>query len=232
MVVRDGSSMSALVEFLTGKPTAGIDWKLFAPGGVLLTAGNMPVPADAVSVFLKVDGGFNALVPGMMSSYRDLEYEYDVGGRIVAGQVRYTIEARVPFGVSPDGVRRKLGIDDPSDLPDSDIGLVVAYQSFARLVGASVLADATDDNTQVRDAIEARAALALLPTMSVRIAQKEDSGTSSFQRQVIDWEGIGASLQALVVEGVESLNIEYNPTTGFGAIFLLAGPQTDAFTGQ
>lgn len=231
MILRDGTGSSFLVEFSTGVPdNSAVTWELRSSAGII-TNGTVSVPLDAVSVFINIAANFNTLPLAVLSDYRDLSWSYTVGGRIVNGEARYTLEARLPYGVSTAGVRRKLGIDDPIDLPDGEISVVSAYLSFENTVGADNLASISGKDIVLRDAIEAAAALQLIPTMSVRIAKKEDSGTSSFQRQDVDWATVGAYLEDLVTAGIVAVVPSYDETLGFGALFILAGPATDPFTG-
>jgi hypothetical protein len=164
-----------------------------------------------------------------MSGSRDLEWTYTVGGSVNNGEIRYALEARVPYGASADGVRAKLGVDK-FDLPDSDISLVGAFLKMQDVVGAEALGF-SDNDLAVRHAIEAYAALALIPTMPVRTALKEASGTDSFQRDKIDWDNIAAHLQGIITEGILVVLPTYDVAGLFGAIFILASPSAEPFPG-
>lgn len=231
MIVRANTGVSVLVEFLSGPPDGNIAWNLRGPDGLIITSGTIPAAANAVSANIRIPASFNALLPGLMTGYRDLEWTYDTAGSIVNGEHRYVIEARVPFGASTSGVRTKLGIDDIVDLPDTEISMVSAYTSFVSNLDEDLVAGIDPSNSTVRDAIEATAALAILPSLTVRLAKKEDSGTSSFQRQDIDWDALAGSLGSLVIAGYTAVDPLYDETEGFGVLFMLASPATDAITG-
>lgn len=231
MIVRSGLSITVPVLFSSGHPDAGIAWTLYGTTGSVISTGTAAVASDAVSINLLIDGTLNTLPVDVLYGSRDFAWSYTVGGAIVNGEQRYSIEARAPFGASNDGVRAKLGVE-AKDLPDGDISLIRAYISFRDVVSADALDLITDDGITlaVRDAIEASAALALIPTMAVRVASLEDSGTNSFKRQAIDWEAVALYLAGLVDAGIIAVLPDYDPSPT-GALFILAVPASDPVTG-
>lgn len=234
MKLRSGNAASVLVEFPSGAPDGNLNWTLLGPDGTTITAGAVTVPSNAVSQIITVPAQFNTTDVGELASFRDLTWTYSKGGAVINGEQRYSLEARVPYGASNDGVRTKLGVD-PHDLPDSEISLVQAFYNFADTVGGSEfteLATTPGESLRLRNALEALAALALIPSMQVRIASKESSGTDTFHRQTIDWAALAVDLQAQVTSGITVILPTLDETAGFGAIFILAGPDTDAITGQ
>lgn len=231
MIVRSGTGFTASIYFDNGNPDDVISYRLLDPSGTQLASGAVPVPDDAVSINLSIPGELNLVpAPGVVS-YRDLEWSYTVDGVIQNGETRYTLEIRLPFGVSADGVRAKLGVSK-DDLPDGDIPLARAYLSFRSVVGEDLLAAMAFDTVAVTDAIEAQAALSLIPTMSVRVAASEDSGTNAFKRQKIDWDAVAAGLAATIDAGYLTVLPTYNPTAAFGDLFITVTPATDAITGE
>lgn len=232
MIVRSGLALSIPVLFSSGHPDGSVAWRLFAANGAEIANGTVAVPADAVSVVLPIAAEHNTLAGGALFGSRDFEWSYTTLGMVVNGAQRYSIEARAPYGVSNDGVRSKLGVE-AKDLPDGDISLIRAYVSFRDTVTAELLTAVSDDAVllSIRDAIEAQAALSLIPTMAVRVAVSEDSGTNAYKRQAIDWDSVAESLSGLVNDGILAVNPAYDPTP-IGALFILATPATDPFTGD
>lgn len=230
MIVRSGTAVSFPILFAEGRPDAGVSYTVYDPAGVVLATGTVAVPGDAVSIYLQVDGATNLLATNALLSYRDIEWSYAVGGRIMTGEARYTVEARLPYGVSADGVRAKLGVDK-TDLPDSDISLARAYLNFQGIVGVDRLAAHDPADITVTDAIEAQAALVLIPTMAVRVATKESSGTNQFQRQAIDWDAVATALEGMVSAGYSAVDPAYDETEAFGSLLIVVTPATDAITG-
>jgi len=232
MIVRSGLALSIPVLFSTGQPDGDISWRLLGTAGDVIASGIVAVPSDAVSINLPIASEHNTLADGSLFGSRDFEWSYTVLGALVNGEERYSVEARAPYGASNAGVRAKLGVE-PKDLPDGDISLIRAYVSFRGLVTAELLAAASGDAVllSVRDAIEAQAALNLIPTMAVRVAVSEDSGTNAYKRQAIDWGSIAESLSAIINDAIVAVNPAYDPTPS-GTLFLLATPSTDPITGD
>ena len=232
MIVRSGLALSIPVMFSSGHPDGDIAWRLLGASGDEIASGVAVVPLDAVSVNLPIASTYNVLLPGTLFASRDFEWSYTVNGAVVNGEERYSVEARAPFGASNAGVRAKLGVE-PKDLPDGDISLIRSYIYFRDLVTADRLTAATDDATllSIRDAIEAQAALTLIPTMAVRVAVSEASGTNAYKRQEVEWGAIAESLSTIVSDAIVAVNPTYDPTPT-GALFVLATPATDPFTGD
>jgi len=231
MIVRSGTGVSIPILFSSGNPDGDVTYKIFTPAGETLGSGVITVPDDAVSAVIQVPSERNALPVGVLSSYRDVEWTYTVGDQMVYDEVRYTIEARLPFGVSADGVRAKLGVD-AKDLPNSDISLVKAYLAFQSVVSlADFDMSLAPQVSKIGDAIEALAALILIPTMSVRVASKESSGTNQYQRQEVDWSAVQVNLEGIVSDGYLAANPVYDETANFGSLLIVVRPATDAITG-
>lgn len=235
MIVRSGNAASFLVEFPLGVPDGNLTWKVLAEDGTELANDSVVVPVDATSINLVIPAIHNTLAVGELTGFRDVSWTYTVGGVVINGEARYTLEGRVPFGASADGVRTKLGADS-LDVPDTDISLVRAYLLLEETVGAVPLAatalTATGlDTIRLRDTVEALAALEIMPTMPQRIALKESSGTDTYQRDKIDWDRLAASLQDIVSAGILVVVPTFDFAAGAGAIFILAGPEADAITG-
>jgi hypothetical protein len=232
MLYRAGTAVSIPVLFSSGAPDGGVDWFVYGPDGTTLGSGTITVPVGAVSTLIQVSPTLNALANGSLVSYRDVAWSYTVGGIAFSGDTRYNLEARAPFGVSADGVRSKLGVD-AADLPDSDISLITAYHAFANRVTPARLTGSFDDPTRliVANAIEALVAISLIPTMSIRIAAKESSGTNQYQRQKIDWAALGLSLEGAVAAAENLLIPGFDPSDAYGSLLILATPAVDPYTG-
>lgn len=232
MIVRSGLPLSIPVLFSSGHPDGDVSWRLLGTSGDLIASGAVVVPPDALSINLPIASEHNTLAAGSLFASRDFEWSYTTDGAVVNGEERYSVEARAPYGAANAGVRSKLGVE-PKDLPDGDISLIRAFVSFRDIVTAERLVAVADDATllSVRDAIEAQAALNLIPTMAVRVAVSEDSGTNAYKRQSVDWGAIAESLSAIINDAIIAVNPAYDPSPT-GALFILATPSTDPFTGD
>lgn len=231
MIVRSGLALTIPVLFSSGAPDGPVSWRLLDGTGAELATGVAAATAEDVSINLTIAASYNRLPAGALFGSRDFEWSYTTGGIVVNDEVRYSIEARAPFGASNAGVRAKLGVE-PKDLPDGDISLIRAFVGFRDIVTAERLDAMTDeaDTLAVRDAIEAQAALNLIPTMAVRVAVSEDSGTNAYKRQAVDWGAIAESLSTIVNDGVLAVFPAYDPAPT-GALFIVATPASDPITG-
>lgn len=233
MIYRNGVAVSIPVEFATGFPDGPISWALYDETGVQLESDTVTPVEGMVSTNIVIPSEHNILAPDALSGYRDLVWSYMVGSNVVNGDERYNLEAPVPWGASHDGVRAKLGIN-PTELPNSDISLVRAYYDLLVLMGEPDLTSYVPTpraRLALSDAVEAVAALTALPTVQMRAAIKESSGTDTYQRYPADWELLADSLRTMVTDGVIILNPTFDPLAGAGAIFVLATPAADPFTG-
>lgn len=232
--MRAGTIFTQLVEFSDGFPDGLITWQLLDAGGFQAASGTMTPVVGSVSAVITVPSASNTIDGNELSSSRELKWSYLVSGLARSGRHRYRLEAFLPLGVSEEGVRRKLGLE-PHELPDEAIDLVAAYGSFRNTVGTNplLLVETLGGyNALVAcDAVEALAALALLPTMAIRIASKESSGTSQYQRQKIDWDQLKIALEGMVAAGHLLIVPSYDETVAFGALLIIARPALDPFTG-
>lgn len=227
MIVRSGSGYTHTV-LLSSSAPAAVTWRVFDAAGVEVDTGTVAPPANALSFDITVPGSANTLAIGSFVSSRDLVWSYMDGGKLVTDELRYSVEARAPYGVSPAGVRAKLGLE-PSDVPDSDISLVRAYLTFQSIVNP---VGQDPDSLVLRDAIEATAAIQLIPSLRVRIAKSEDTGTNKYQRQDVDWDQITTDLEAIVLAGYLLIDPDYDSFgVTEGTLFILATPATDPITG-
>jgi len=221
--MRDGDTLTHLVEFTTGFPDGDIVWSILDAANTPV-AGGLVTPVDgATHALITVLDSDNSLSDDEVVGPRELRWNYLVNGEAVTGYFRYRLEGFLPFGVSPEGVRRKLGLE-PHELSDDDINLISAYGAFRSRVGATALAglQTSDGYTQMvlADAIEAYAALRLLATLPVRITKKEASGTDQFERAAVDWDALRAQLEQMVSDGQLIVDPTSDGMLSYGAIFV------------
>jgi len=227
--MRAGRAFTQLVDLGTGFPDANITWTLSSPDGTVLDTGVVTPTTSAVSAVILISSNLNDLPTGDFVAARDLSWYYTVDGVGYGGDIRYTLEGVVPFSCTPQGVRDKLGVEQ-HELPDVAIPLMDAYLQLRNELDIDSL-QAGDSREQrlVANALEAKAALAVLPTLQVRVAQSEDSGTNAFARfSKVDWFKLEEHLGSFIWD----LSQELGATPGAGTgLFTAAGPATDPFTG-
>jgi hypothetical protein len=220
------------VLFSSGFPDGNVTWTLTDQLGSQVGSGSLTPNAGDVSVTIEISATNNAL-SGTLFGWRDLTWSYTTGGVAETGHKRYTLEGTAPFGAREEGVRSKLGISD-ADLADEDVPLMKAYLDFQHVVSADQLAVVDTSSAYnlmtICDAIEATAALAVLPSLQVRVAASESSGTNQYKRQDIDWAAVADKLHALVDAGQQLVN----PSLALESdtsMFVLSNSATDLFPG-
>ena len=226
-----GSPYAQVVEFSTGLPTGAVAYQLLGnDGSVLIDDVLNPDPA-AVSVMIIIPGANNGCATPLFET-RTLTWNYTTATGIVNGRIVYRVNKPIPFAVTADGVRSKLGVE-PSDLPDEGIDLVSAYANLKTSGDPSAYETSGDaDTLTITHGIEALAALALLPALQVKIAKKESGGTNSFERfGTIDWESLEGELIGLALRARALLDSTIDLTGGDIFAFGTAPRQTDAITG-
>jgi hypothetical protein len=229
--MRSGQAYTEVVPFNSGFPDGAIAYSLY-DNGTLTHTGTVTPAAGAVSANIQIPGSWNALGTGVVLGARDLQWSYTSAAVAISGERRYKLEALLPFNISADGVRVKLGFDVAADLPDSQIPLTRAYLDFQARVTSTLLTPfetgASYDQMVIADAIEAMAALALIPTLQVRVAKSESSGSNTYERMDVDWTVLAEYLMGYVATALTAVSPKF--TFDGGSLFVLSTPP-DLFPG-
>ena len=227
-----GSPASTEIFFAPDPPLGAISYVLRDGAGTTLLSSTTTPTVGAVSWPIVIAASYNTVASGAGFEYRQLDWSYTTTRGAVTGVMRYRVDPFLSFGVAPEGVRVKLGATK-DELPDEDIDLTAAYLMFKASV-TDVTAAAADTgllNLRVTNAIEAQAALYLLPTLQLKMARMETSGTNTFQRfAAVDWEMLGAQLQAQIADGRDAIDVPSDALGGDGFIFALS-TRVDPLTG-
>lgn len=230
-----GSPFGHLIEFSTGLPTGAVSYSLLGNDGSTLLSDSFTPEAGALSHLLIIPGAQNSVSTTFMES-RTLVWSYTTASGLVSDRLTYRVEKPIPFPASPDGVRNKLGVA-AHELPDTSINLLLAYSDLTELLSEQILQDAETAGDRgtllVIEAIEAIAALEVLPTIQLRAGQSESSGTNEFARfRDIDWN----MLRTQLAVHVDRVRAALDPTfdgNAVGAFTFAVVPITpDAITGQ
>jgi hypothetical protein len=137
------------------------------------TSINLPLPAAVNTASLRIEK-------------RHLFITYEVAGATYQMALSYRLVPFLNHTVTKDKVRSQFGGIAKHHLPDDDIDLVRAYLQIEEKVGQSTLDTALASGTVLEitanDAILWQAALDVLPSVQLRIMQKETDGALSFER--------------------------------------------------
>lgn len=229
-----GSPFAQRIEFSTGQPTGAVSYQLLANDGTTLVDETITPDAGAISVLILISGTLNSCAKPLFEK-RTLIWSYVTDAGLVSDRLAYRVQKPIPFPVSADGVRAKLGVES-HELVDDSIDLVSAYSQLLGMVpnnSTVVHETAGDKNTLILiHAIEALAALAFISTLQVKIAQRESSGTNEFFRySSIDWDRIEMDLIGYVARARALLDTTYDITGGAVTSFVKATPAPDVITG-
>lgn len=230
-----GSPFAQKIEFVTGTPVGDVSYQLLGHDGSKLVDTSFTPSEGAVSWLIVIPAEHNTCSLPLFEN-RTLVWSYTTADGVVNDRVTYRVDRPLPFAVTPRGVRTKLGLAD-HEIDDDQIDLVAAYAEFAALVPAAALtaAETAGDRTTLLclNAIEALAALALLPTVQMFAAQREDSASSQWARfRNIDWSGIEAGLLSVVTSARAALDGAVD-TTGTNVLVFTTAPRSpDGITGE
>lgn len=230
-----GSPFARHIEFSAGAPTGAVSYRLLGnDGATALTSGTYNA-AGALDLLLMIPGEFNTCDLPLIEM-RTLVWDYPTETGLQSGRESYTVARPIPFAVSIVGVRNKLGLSN-HELAEENIDLAAAYSEFSNLAGAANVATAASagDRTTLLclHAIEAMAAFALLPSIQLRAAQQESSGTNKFARFTsVDWDRLDLELRVQIDRARAAIDLTFD-ADGQGVFsFGVAPRDTDAFTGD
>lgn len=230
----ENTPFSYLVEFSTGTPTGVFSYSLSDDEGnpvAGITNVEVTIPTGGISTLIQIPQVANTLTKPLFEG-RTISWFYPTSGGVVNGSYSYQIQKRVPFPCTYEGVRTKLGIDT-NEIPDERIDLLMSYIEFNELFtngldAYTLTGDAT--SLKITNAIEAVAALKLLPTLQLSLAKRLSSGTNEYERWTkIDWDVLRADLEQLVY----NVTVLIDPDQVYLAdvIFTLGIRSPDPFTG-
>lgn len=228
-----GSPFAQLIEFGTGFPVGAISYQLMAFDGVTVLQSASITPADGdVSALIVIEGSHNTVAAPLLET-RFLTWSYVTATGVVSDRVTYRVNRPLPFAVSDEGVRNKLGVA-AHELPSENIDLVAAYAELKVLLPTLDVAATAGDRTTIlaSNAIEAQAALDKLPSLQFRAARSETSGSDQFSRfDKIDWAWLASELRLHIYRLREALDEAFDNTGGDALTFTTAPRTVDPFSG-
>lgn len=233
-MIIENTPLSYLVQFDSGTPLGVFTYSLYDDeGNPVASIHNVEVAPDvgAVSILIQIPTTGNTLTKPLFEG-RTISWFYTTSLGAVNGSYSYIVEKKIPFPATPEGVRTKLGVDI-TELPDDRIDLLGAYVQYnAQFEDGLDAYTLTGDSTalKITGAIEAVAALQVLPSLQISLAKRLTSGTNEYERfSKIDWELLAGNLQAIIDE----TSVLIDPTLVYEslALFTLA-IRPDPFTGE
>jgi hypothetical protein len=205
---RELTPYTHIVEFASGSPSGAFSYSVYDDDGNIVNGLEneiVTLGVGAVSARIDVPAAANAVSKPIFET-RTITWTYPTNSGTVNGSHSYVIQKAIPFPATPEGVRQLLGVTE-SEIPDENIDLMGAYLAFRRPMTdpdaslAPYVISGDEDSYRITRAIEAMAALEVLPTLQIALAKRFDSGTNSYERwNKIEWDNLQAKLAGLVYE--------------------------------
>lgn len=231
----NGTVFSTELFFAPDLPSGAITYTLKDGGGTTLLSTGASAPVGAISFVLTIPGTLQTVATGKLFETRRLSWSYPTINGLIQGAVAYRVDADLPFTVSADGVRTKLGVTD-SELLDENIDLLAGYIHFVEPLLArdrlASFAGAGDVNElAVMDGIEAMTALLQLPILSAKVAKAQSDGANTLERNPTDWVDVRLRLEFAVAKGREMVDVPV-VKTGPPGFFFGFSDRKDPVTGR
>lgn len=233
-MIEAGKKFRQLVQFLSGDLTSDFTYTLYNGAGAVVVTDTITIAAGTVSYVIEITEVQNTLNNPLFEQMT-LEWSYTTATQAVDESLKYTIYLPIPFAVTHDGVRDMLGVNS-DELSDSEIDFLSAYVKFRDEVGDSTDLSSYEnagnfDSYRITRSIEAAAAMAVFPTLQLRLPKKYDSGTSSYERwTTIDWEALANKINDAFNDGILVVDPAYEPFPLID-IFGLSDRGADPITG-
>lgn len=159
---------------------------------------------------------------------RILECQWQsLDNQLYSKKITYYLTDPIVIDCSPDDVRATLGVNR-SELKDHEISLITSYYAIKQQIGTTVdtsLASGTFDTLRMNRIIVLKECLRLIPSLRLKAAQSQTSGTENFKRFDIDWEALKKELEDQLSGELEPIP---DPEVG-GLIFFTKAGREDIF---
>ena len=195
--------------------------------GTVLVSGSLP--AAATSEPLLVDAAYNALGVGNDFEQRFVTVFFIYENQTYQFSMAYGIFSFIPMAVTPQDVRREIGLDR-SELPDDEIDLIQAYFTLVSLHSTSFTDAFTEQGIRslsANRAVALQAAIDIVESLPLRafsLMRSEDAEMQRFSN--IDFEALSNTLRNKLTS---ELQVAKNLTPETLLIFDLTNP-TDVIT--
>lgn len=192
---------------------------------------DVPLAVTSTSATLTVPAIENSVADGLIFETRYVTVKFVSDGKTHNRTFYYKVATFLPITVSPDDVRRELGLES-SELPDRDIDILASYVLLRVDYGQAItdaLTDSGEKSIAANKAIAVKAALDLVNSLVFRAAVKIKAEDSAVDRMsTFDVNEIRIRLGQQLSKFIGIITGEADTGT---AIFVLSSP-TDAITGE
>lgn len=192
---------------------------------------DVPLAVDTTTATLTIPAAENSVAAGANFETRYITVKFVAAGKTHNRTFFYKVAPFLPLTVTPDDVRRELGLDS-SEAPDKDIDILSAYVLLRVDYGQPIedaLVGGSEKTIAVNKAIAVKAALELVNGLVFRAAVKIKAEDSAIERMSeFDVNEIRIRLGQRLSKFLGVVQGEAEDGT---AILVLSTP-TDAITGE
>ena len=190
---------------------------------------DVSIAATSTTLTITIPAAQNAITEATESRFIHLTFEKD--GETYELSRSYNLTSFLPITASADSVRAITGLS-AVDLPDSRVSVITTYFDLLEEYGddfSTALRAGGLDATNANRMITAWAALEILPSLQISLAQEEASDTASYRRLAkIDFPGLKAYLSNVLDEAYRGIS----GTVSADPVFATTAVGTDAITGE
>ena len=230
-----GSDVTLSIPFLVNgefaTPDAGsVTFSVRDNSGTLLITNQAYTPTNNVGL-ITVPAVYNTKT--LTTENRAVIVNYSVASQLYQMVQRYRLTDWFNFTCGPDDVRAQLGVSS-TELPDADIGIVDGYFSlkddlntnYQTNLDAALTAGGLM-TSYANIAVVCQTCHDLFGSLRLRALNKEQSGTTSYQRFAsINWDRVEDDVSARMEQAIQFIT---GVTASFPPIFV-GGSRTDPIT--
>jgi hypothetical protein len=186
-----------------------VSYTLYGQDGEPLAA-DVAVPVGPVATEVRIVTDPSTDARTLRIEKRTMVVSWKVAGVPYSQRIVYRLSAFLNHTVTPDQIRSYLGVD-ARDLKDAEIDLIEAFlaaeERFTPELLDVALAQGGIVEQRANDAILYLAALRVIPSLQLRVAQEERDGPIGFTRQVVrDFSALEAKTRELLAEAVATVS--------------------------
>lgn len=205
---------------------------------VLQSEENVIIPEEGLKdrALIKVEASSNNKLPEKVFEDRYIIITFTSGGNPVRIKSPYRIVDEYFYTASVQDVRNVFGINE-SELGDDEVDLVETYLEAQISLGEpfmEAILDSGKPNFRANRILVLRQALKVFPSLRLRIAESESSGTNSFLRNLknIDWDELKSNLENELAALEEDLTGESEEVIDNYDPFYVGPQSPDVITGE
>lgn len=213
-----GKDVNLRVDFnVDGEPVSPDEdtvlYSLYGQDGTVISGHDeqdVTVLANATSASISLPSSVNTLGSGNDMERRIALVTFDFVGQTRSLRISYRLHPLLNTSAEPAAVRAMLGLSR-SELPDEDIDIAAAFYELRGELNTDALNEALASGGTVAsaadEAVVATAALAVFPSLRLRVLQsKESDGSSASRFSTVDLRALSAEISSRRADLMRAIN--------------------------